>query len=149
MKYVLDTSIILVYLRDLKTRVFIDDHYFPFDTTNIPILSVVSLGEIESIAIRNNWGNKRINAVERFYQKCVITDINSKDVIEKYGEIDAYSQGKLKSKPLELTSRNMGKNDLWIASTAVVTNAKLMTTDKDFSHLDKSFLDLILVDLVR
>ncbi len=59
----------------------------------------------------------------------MITDINSKDVIAMYGEIDAYSQDKLKFNPLGNTARNMGKNDLWIAATAVVTNSKLLTTD--------------------
>jgi len=34
----------------------------------------------------------------------------------------------------------MGKNDLWIAATAHVTGATLLTTDKDFDHLDPQFL---------
>ena len=42
-----------------------------------------------------------------------------------------------------LTSRNMGKNDLWIAATAAVTQSKLLTTDGDFDHLNGSFIDLI------
>lgn len=29
----------------------------------------------------------------------------------------------------------MGKNDLWIAATAYVTGATLLTTDADFDHL--------------
>ncbi len=149
MRYLLDTNIVLIYLRDKKTKEYIDHHYTPFDSLNIPILSVVTLGEIKSLGIRNNWGEKRIAAVDNFFQQCVITDINSKDVISKYGEIDAYSQGKLNSKPLGTTARNMGKNDLWIAASAVVTNSKLLTTDKDFSHLNKSYLDLVLIELIK
>ena len=34
----------------------------------------------------------------------------------------------------------MGKNDLWIAATAMATGATLLTTDKDFDHLDPTFL---------
>jgi len=109
----------------------------------------VTLGEIKSIAVRNNWGQKRITAVERFLKQCVVADINSLDVIEKYGEIDGYSQGKLKHKPLKNTSRNMGKNDLWIAATASVTNATLLTTDKDFTHLNGVYLNLSLISLIR
>ena len=149
MKYILDTNIVLIYLRDKKTKEFNDERYSPFDISNIPIISVVTLGEIESLGIRNNWGLKRITAIESFFHQCVITDINSKDVIAKYGEIDAYSQGKLPSKPLGMTSRNMGKNDLWIAASAVVTNSKLLTTDKDFSHLNESYLDLILIEMKK
>ena len=149
MKYFLDTNIVLIYLRDKKTKEFIDENYRPFDTDNIPILSVVTLGEVESIATRNNWGPKRIDAVENFFKQCVIADINSKDVISKYGEIDAYSQGKLKHKLLNMSARNMDENDRWIASSTIVTNAKLITTDRDFSHLDKSYLDLVLIEMVK
>jgi len=149
MKYLLDTNIVLIYLRDQSTKNLIDDKFSPFDVANIPIVSVVSLGEIESIALRNNWGQKRFAAVERFFEKCLVTDIHSQDVIRRYGEIDAYSQGKLKDKPLNDSSRNMGKNDLWIAATASVINAKLLTTDKDFTHLDSSYLELNLITLVK
>lgn len=41
----------------------------------------------------------------------------------------------------------MGKNDLWIASTASILNAKLITTDKDFRHLDQEYIDLLEIDL--
>jgi tRNA(fMet)-specific endonuclease VapC len=36
----------------------------------------------------------------------------------------------------------MGKNDLWIAATASLLNLKLVTTDRDFDHLETSFLSL-------
>ena len=36
----------------------------------------------------------------------------------------------------------MGKEDLWIAATASVLNAILITTDKDFQHLDNEFIKL-------
>jgi predicted nucleic acid-binding protein len=36
----------------------------------------------------------------------------------------------------------MGKNDLWIAATAKVANATLITVDSDFSHLAKSFIQV-------
>ena len=149
MKYFLDTNIVLIYLRDEKTKNYIEHKFSPFIETNIPIISVVTLGEIESIALRNNWGDKRINAVQKFFKKCVIADINSKDVIRMYGEIDSYSQGKNKDKPLGSSSRNMGKNDLWISATVAITKSTLLTTDKDFSHLSKSFFDLELIELIK
>ena len=45
-----------------------------------------------------------------------------------------------------MSSRNMGKNDLWIAAAASVLNAKLLTTDKDFDHLNEEFLEIIYID---
>ncbi len=44
-----------------------------------------------------------------------------------------------------MSARNMGKNDLWIAATAHVLGAKLLTTDADFNHLNEVFLDLMKV----
>jgi tRNA(fMet)-specific endonuclease VapC len=46
-----------------------------------------------------------------------------------------------------MTARSMGKNDLWIAATASVLKLPLLTTDKDFLHLDSLYLDLKFIDL--
>ncbi|MFT5166739.1 MAG: hypothetical protein ACI8P3_001971 [Saprospiraceae bacterium] len=54
----------------------------------------MTLGEIESIALRNNWGEKKLAAVQKFFTKCIIADINSKDVIRMYGEIDNFNPRK-------------------------------------------------------
>lgn len=149
MKYLLDTNILLIYLRDSKTKAFIEEKFHPFDLPNIPIISVVSVGEIRSLALRNNWGIKRLSALEAFLDELVIADINSEDVISKYAEIDAFSQGQLSTNPLGLSARNMGKNDLWIAATASVTSSKLLTQDADFNHLDGTYIDLLKIDLKK
>ncbi|MCG8330208.1 MAG: PIN domain-containing protein, partial [Chitinophagales bacterium] len=73
-------------------------------------------------------------------------EIRFNDLINAYSKIDAYSQGKLQSIPLKTSSRNMGKNDLWIAATTLITNAKLITMDKDFQHLNKEFFEVILIE---
>ena len=36
----------------------------------------------------------------------------------------------------------MGKNDLWIAATAVVIDGVLLTTDADFNHLSPTSLQV-------
>ena len=148
MTYLLDTNILLIYLRDNATRHWIDQNIAPLSQGNIPVVSVVSVGEIRSIALRNNWGMKKQQQLEELLNQLVIADINAEDVIEKYAEIDAYSQGKLKGKPLGTSSRNMGKNDLWIAATAAVTDARLLTTDADFEHLDGQYLEVVRVVLI-
>lgn len=103
----------------------------------------MSIGELRSFVLQRGWGKSRIAALNEFLQQFVVADINAKDVIERYAEIDAFSQGKLKNHPLLTSARNMGKNDLWIAATASVANAKLITTDADFDHLNGKFLDVI------
>jgi hypothetical protein len=39
-----------------------------------------------------------------------------------------------------------GENDLWIAAIAMEHGAELITTDKDFSHLDGHFLKAHYID---
>ena len=71
-----------------------------------------------------------------------ITDINIDIIIKQYAQIDAFSQGKLKDRPLSISARNMGKNDLWIAATAAAFQLELLTSDLDFDHLNNQFLTL-------
>ena len=147
MKYLLDTNILLIYLRNHPAISIIENQHRPFNLPNIPLISVVTVGEIKSLALRNGWGKRRLTALTEFLDELVIADINSEDVIERYSEIDAFSQGKLPGKPLGQSARNMGKNDLWIAATASVAGASLMTTDSDFDHLESNFLELIKIEI--
>ena len=147
MNYFFDTNAILIYLRDHVQKDWLDKNYDPLGDDNTAMISVVVLGELESLYLRNNWGRRRIESLRIFLRKFLITDINSRDIIRRYGEIDAFSQGKLKEKPLGDSSRNMGKNDLWIAATASVTNSRLISSDKDFNHLKGEYLDLLLIEI--
>ncbi|MEM6261477.1 MAG: PIN domain-containing protein [Bacteroidota bacterium] len=74
----------------------------------------------------------RINQLEIAYEQ----------IIESYGDVDAFSQ-----KNDKFPSRNMGKNDIWIAATAKAFDIKLITTDKDFDHLKDGMIDLLYIDL--
>lgn len=40
----------------------------------------------------------------------------------------------------------MGKNDIWIAATAIAMQADLITCDKDFLHLDGEMLKVHYLD---
>jgi len=42
----------------------------------------------------------------------------------------------------------MGKNDIWIAATAYILEAELITTDRDFLHLDQVFFKVNFVEQV-
>jgi tRNA(fMet)-specific endonuclease VapC len=147
MKYLLDTNILIIYIRDQETKTSIENKFHPFDLPNIPLVSIVSIGELESFALRNKWGEKRLSSLALFLKQVVVVDINSKDIVKKYAEIDAFSQGKLDNNSLGMSARNMGKNDLWIAATACVADAILLTADKDFEHLDNRYLNLEIVEL--
>ncbi len=143
MKYIFDTNILIHYLRRTPLSKKIDAQINPFASGNTLLLSIVSIGEIRSISIQNNWGASRLAALQNAFLDFVIVGIIGEDIIERYAEIDAYSQGKLPNRVLPTSSRNMGKNDLWIAATGSILKATLLTTDQDFDHLMGHFLDVI------
>lgn len=106
-------------------------------------ISIVSEGEIQSLALQNKWGLDKIRILDRLLDEINIADI-TKVAINTYCEIDSYSQ--LRNPSFEKypfkTPRNMGKNDLWISSYAALLNLTLVTTDSDFDHLQDVFLNL-------
>lgn len=147
MNFILDTNVLLHFLRG-KRAYYAEN--FPIDHPNTRlIISAVSIGELRSIALRNKWGTRKEREMEVLINKLFVVDINHEAIHNRYAEIDTFSQGKLDGRPLNLSARNMGKNDLWIAATASVFNATLLTTDNDFDHLNTLFLDVPKIDLVK
>jgi len=101
------------------------------------IVSVVTVGEIRVLAQRNNWGEKKIEQLNSFIEQTLfVVDVSfgAPELLDAYVEIDCFSNG-----------RSMGKNDLWIAATASVTEATLVTTDRDFDHLGNVYFQLVKV----
>lgn len=147
MDYLFDTNLLLLYLRrpDLRDKV---EQILDFQRNrDSVILSVVSTGEIKSLAIQNKWGSQRVAKLETLLQQFLIADINVRSIIERYAEIDAFSQGKLPDQKVSFTARKMGKNNLWIAATTSVLEVPLVTLDRDFDHLHSSYLSLQKIDL--
>lgn len=142
MDYLLDTNIIIIYSRDNEISSLIEEKYELFSGKHRLFISVVSLGEIDAIIKRLRLGVKRKNNIQRLLASINKIGINFAEVIDRYGDIDAYSQGKLEHKKANFSSRNMGKNDLWIAATSSIYNLVLITADKDFEHLNGEFLEL-------
>lgn len=61
MEYILDTNLLLAYIRKTKIADYLDNQYAPLSPINTPIISVVSIGEIKSLALRNQWGKVKTN----------------------------------------------------------------------------------------
>lgn len=146
MNYVMDTNILLYYLKNGREKQFVEDTFDPFGADNTAIVSVVSIAELGVLARRNNWGQKRLAVVQKLYRRLLIVDISSPEIVEAYIDIDTYSSGKHPTLTFQESARNMGKNDVWIAATALVADAQLITSDKDFLHLDGVLLDVKLVE---
>jgi len=145
---ILDTCIILHILRgnDIGKRALV----FITSTENEPslIISSVTKGELESLKIQQNWGNKRSSYLNSFLKNITYIDVGHADdeLHNSYAMLDAFSKRKITDKSGNLLSgsaHKMGKNDLWIAATAHILNAPLMTTDGDFNHLNNLFIQII------
>ena len=141
MNFIIDTNILVHYIRKDKFAEKLDVTFRPFAAGNRPVVPIVVFGEVKSIAMQNGWGAKKLALLDELLLKVLRADITL-EIVERYAEIDAFSQNKLANRPLSATSRNMGKNDLWIAATASVLKAKLLTADADFDHLDAVFLEV-------
>jgi tRNA(fMet)-specific endonuclease VapC len=135
-----DTNIILTLIRSNNY----DNIIGSINPDNVPVyISVVSEAEIKSIAIQNNWGINRRNKLNLFLDNVNIVEI-SQIFVNTYTEIDSYSQRRnpaFVDYPFS-THRNIGKNDLWIASLAALLGLQLVTTDGDFDHLNGVFFDV-------
>lgn len=139
-KLLLDTNVLIVLIRDPVVEEKFMQSYS--DQSNLFAISVVVEGELESLALQWNWGDQKKRELKRILDTLIVIPIKVKSIIQAYAEIDAFSQGKLASAayPAQFSSRNMGKNDLWIAATAYATGSTLLTLDRDFDHLQSSYL---------
>lgn len=144
--YVLDTNIFVGYVRDAPYSRHVDQTYEPLSRNHIGLVSVVSEGELRALAYQFDWGERKKNDLHQLLSRVRTVPLQSADVIDRYAEIDAHSQDALPDRALDDSDRNMGKNDVWIAATASVVGATLITTDTDFDHLDGEFLDRVFVN---
>ncbi len=93
-------------------------------------VSIVSVGELLSIAMQRSWGHAKCDALSNLVGMMTVHAVDNR-FIYAYGEIDAASHA---------VGHNMGKNDLWIAATARVFGLTLLTTDKDFDQLHPAWV---------
>ena len=105
--------------------------------------SVASIGELRSIALQNNWGRGKWNTIKEVLTKVSMLKV-ADSIALTYAQIDASFQHKHPDYTHYgfPTSRNMTKNNLWIAATAAFLGLKLVTTDGGFGHLHKRFFEV-------
>lgn len=124
--YLLDTNVLVAIIRAGRLGQYIDTTYQPRKAKFKPLVSIVSVGEIYSLARQFEWGAKKTSEITKLLDNLVVEDINAPEILSAYGEIDHASR---------IIGRKMGKNDVWIAATCKVSGATLLTTDGDFDHL--------------
>ena len=129
--YFLDTNILVHLIREDRVGQRIRDRYGVLLIEPRPLISGVTQGELRSLALQWKWEERKKDQMNFFLNYFYRMKIDAPEVYEAYASIDAYSQS---------VGQTMGKNDVWIAASARVMGARLLTTDKDFDHLDPRFL---------
>lgn len=149
MNYLLDTNIVVIYGRDNEMSRLIEKRHEIFDHKNNIAISIVTVGEINAFIKKMGLGDSRSKRMASIIKNSTVSGIHYDELIEAYGDIDHLSTGKIQVKvdSSRLSSRNMGKNDLWIAATAKVFDLTLVTTDKDFLFLKDEVIDVLYIDI--
>jgi len=127
--YFLVTSVILHLVRGKALGQRIQQTYDLIHCQPRPLVSVVSLAEARVLAEAGSWGAAKRQALDTAFRSLTIGNINHPSVIDAYVQLDLYARTHPQG------ARAMGKNDLWIAATAVAAQAVLLCTDKDFAFL--------------
>lgn len=135
--YLLDTNILIHLIRGGVTGQAILNTFGFSAGLNRCVISVVTVGEMYALSRKLGWGPQKIAQLQSLLSQLVWVDISHPDILSTYGELDHVSA---------MNGRRMGKNDLWIAATAKVSGATLLTTDGDFDHLHPAQLTRIRVD---
>jgi tRNA(fMet)-specific endonuclease VapC len=73
--YILDTGILLGYIRAAGYAEYIEAEYSVSEPPNIPVISVVTIGEILSLAIQFKWGSKKKQIMRDLLSKFASIDI--------------------------------------------------------------------------
>lgn len=129
--YFLDTNILVHLIREDGIGQYIKSQYSLLLIEPRPLISSVTQGELRSLALQWGWGTRKKEQAGFFLNYFNRMKIESPEVYDAYALIDSYS---------ESVNRSMGKNDVWIAASVHVMGARLLTTDKDFDHLESRFL---------
>jgi tRNA(fMet)-specific endonuclease VapC len=137
---VLDTNVLVHLIRGSQPGELLETIYGIRDRRPRAIVPIVVKGEIKSLALRLNWGDKKRAELSTLLSQLPTADISSEIVLDAYSVIDAESARR---------GRKMGKNDAWIAAIAKVQGATVLTTDQDFSHLHPDLVEIEYVDSAR
>jgi len=136
-RLLLDTSVVVHLLRGKETGERIDRAYNLRSRPDRPLISVVTVGETLGFAKQRGWGAERVELLRALLAELVIVDINDREVLERYADLQAESRK---------NGWNLSDNDKWIAATASVTDATLLTTDRDFERVTPTLLRAAIVD---
>ena len=138
--YCLDTNVLLLLVRGKEAGTAIEAAFGLMASPYLHTLSIVTHGEILALADRNKWVPAKLEVLNKALEQFVTIDISGRRIVDAYRQIESFNA----SFPGGAVS--MGKNDIWIAASAIISGLDLITTDGDFRHLDRALLKVHRVD---
>ncbi len=133
-----DTNVVVLLVRGGNAGQRIDSELQLRARSERALICVVTVGEALSLTKRNGWGADKRERLESVLRELVVVDINNPLVLESYADLEVFAQAR---------GRSLGDNDTWIAATASVTGATLLTTDRDFDPLHPEMIARVLINV--
>ena len=136
----LDTNILIHVIRRSELGAKLIEDFELLTRPEPCLISYVTIGELEALAARLEWGEQKREFIDTIRMNMVVVPIERTPILKSYAAVDlcAHRAGRI-----------LGKNDLWIAATAVATESGLLTTDRDFYFdelIDSLLPELALID---
>ena len=133
----LDTGIVVLLCRAGETGERLEARYGISARRDVPLISVISVGELLAFARNAGWGGRKEARLHDLLAHLVIVDVNREPVLNAYADLSAH---------LKRAGTPIGQNDLWIAACARAANAVLLTIDTDFDVLHPGQIEREWVD---
>lgn len=74
--YLLDTNILVGYIRAADYAAYVEKKYQLFNPQNISVISIVSVGEIKSLAFQFGWGEKKLKSMQELLKRVPVINID-------------------------------------------------------------------------
>ena len=152
-RFLLDTNLLLGFIREAPWAIRARAKLDLGDQDVMAFTSVVCQGELLALAEKNGWGSRKRARLEDTLNGIPTLDIRNQRILDAYARIDAWTHGNAVNSPRDKPPPNpavpMTQNDMWIAATAHASGAALLSTDKDFVHLDHIWFDFTWIDQGR
>ena len=149
-RFLLDTGMLLGFFRNARWALRVRSEFDLGNTETMVFTSVVCQGELLALAEKFGWGDGKRNELDEVLNRFPTLDINKQSILRAYALIDAWTHGNSVASPGQTPPPKpavpMMQNDLWIAATAHESKATLLSTDKDFEHLNDVWLNFVYVD---
>ncbi len=149
-RFLLDTNLLLGFIRKAPWAIRARAEFGLGKHDVMVFTSVICHGELLALAEKRGWGSDKRTRLDEELNRFPALGIRHPDILDSYARIDAWTHGGTVASPDNAPPPRpavaMTQNDIWIAATAHATSSALLSTDRDFMHLDGVWLEFKCID---